>query len=97
MNTFECNKNKARSNFEKHSLRFTEACRMFNGHVLTLPSQNSNNFIEKRFITIGKINSQTAITVIWTNREQNIRVISARKASKKERGRYDTYIQKTIN
>ncbi len=96
-NTFECDKGKARSNFQKHQLRFTEGCRIFDGHSLTAPRNQSEDFGEIRYTTIGVLVTGEAVVVVWTNRAGNVRVISVRKARRKERSRYYAHIQKTIN
>lgn len=97
VNKFECNKDKARSNFKKHELRFTEGCQIFDGHTLTAESNNNSGLAEKRFVSIGVLNSQIAAVVVWTDRFGHIRVISVRKASRKERERYNAYIKKQVN
>ena len=96
-NTFECDKTKARKNHQKHRIKFTEACRIFEGHALTGPSPQNSNLNEERFISIGILDVDTAALVVWTKRNNNIRVISARKASSKEREHYYANIKKTIN
>jgi uncharacterized protein len=97
INKFECNKAKARSNLVKHGVRFTEGCRVFDGHTLTAESKSNEDVKEKRYITIGVLDDQTAIVLVWTERMGNIRVISVRKASIKEREAYYAHIKKTIN
>lgn len=97
VNIFECDKGKARSNLQKHKIKFTEACRIFDGHTLTAPSKQNSERGEERFVSIGILDGDTAALVIWTKRFNNIRVISARKASSIEREKYYAYIKKTIN
>jgi uncharacterized protein len=97
LNKFECDKKKARSNYYKHSLRFTEVCRIFDGLTLTSESKHNMDIKEKRFVTIGALDNQTAAVLVWTERKGNIRVISVRKASQKEREAYYGHIKKTIN
>jgi uncharacterized DUF497 family protein len=96
-NTFECDKSKARSNFAKHGIRFTEGCRIFDGHALTLPSKQNSDTKEERYVTIGALTENIAAVVIWTKRREYIRVISVRPACRAERERFNAYIQKTIN
>lgn len=96
-NTFECDKNKARSNFIKHRIRFTEGCRIFEGHVLTLPSAQNGDTKEERYATVGVLSSGMIAVMIWTRRRQHVRVISVRTARRAERERFHAHIQKTIN
>lgn len=94
---FECDKAKARSNFQKHKIRFTEGCRIFESHTLTLSSSQNVTAIEDRYITIGVLSREIAAVVIWTKRQGNIRVISVRKASIQERNKYDAHIKNATN
>lgn len=96
-NTFECDKAKARQNFLKHQLRFTESCRIFAGHTLTAPSKHNAVNAEERFTTIGVLDNKVAAVVVWTKRAGNIRVISARTASRNERELYNACIKKTAH
>lgn len=96
-NKFECDKGKAWSNYEKHLIRFTEGCRIFDGHALTLPSNQNTAGGELRYITLGALNNETAAVLVWTKRQSYIRVISVRKASRKEREMFHAHIQKAIN
>lgn len=97
MNTFECDKTKARSNYKKHTLRFTEGCRIFSGHTLTAQSKQNDSSNEERYKSIGALDEETTVVIVWTPRGSNIRVISVRKASKKEREDYYANIKKTLN
>ena len=94
---FECDKAKARSNFAKHKIRFTEGCRIFDGHVLTAPSSQNATDKEARHVTIGVLSGAVAAVVVWTERDGNRRVISVRKARTKERKEYDAYIKNATN
>lgn len=96
-NKFECDKSKGRSNFEKHGIRFSEGCRIFDGHTLTSPSKQNADLNEERYVSIGSLNSTTAVVVVWTRRLDNMRVISVRKARRDERDRFHAHIQKAIN
>ncbi len=94
---FECDKRKARSNYQKHRLRFTEACRAFAGHTLTAPSNQNLGNSEDRYATIGTLSSGVAAVIVWTKRGSNIRVISVRKARRTEREQFNAHIAKTLN
>jgi uncharacterized DUF497 family protein len=94
---FECDKVKARSNFQKHKIRFTEGCRIFEGHTLTSESIQNSTVNETRYITIGVLNPEVAAVVVWTKRQNNIRVISVRTASSQERKRFDAHIKNATN
>ncbi len=96
MDTFECDKAKAKSNYKKHALRFTEGCRIFSGHTLTARSKN-DELNEERYLSIGVLDNDTAVVMVWVQRASNIRVISVRKARDKEREDYNADIKKALN
>ncbi len=97
VNTFECDKTKARINHAKHKIRFTEGARIFDGHVLTAPSSRNTAGQEQRFLSIGILAGGHAAVVVWTRRGQRMRVISVRRARRKERERYHAHIEKTTD
>lgn len=49
------------------------------------------NYSEVRYIGIGRNNLMVVLTVVYTERESRIRIVSARRASKKERDLYYEY------
>lgn len=95
MNTFECDKDKARSNFIKHRVRFTDAGRALNSsYSLTSRSPQSDELNEERNLSIAKWGGGRAIVIVWTPRKNNIRIISVRCARKHEKEALDAYLQK---
>lgn len=85
---FEWDASKARSNFKKHGITFEEATTVFGDELaITIKSQGTSD--EVRFVTIGKaITGKLIIVVVHTDRNDRIRIISARPASKGERRQY---------
>ena len=53
------------------------------------------DYSQERFISYGQINPLVVVTVIHTGRRGRIRLISARKANRKERQAYYEYLGKT--
>jgi uncharacterized protein len=95
MTKFECDKNKARSNFSKHGIRFTDAAKSIkSGYSLTQRSPQSSCVAEERNLSITRRQDGRAIVVVWTPRKENARIISVRHARKKEQEAFDAYIQK---
>jgi len=91
MENFEWDETKNQSNQKKHKISFEDASDIFNDeNRLTYESKNSE---EKRFLTIGKA-FQAIIAVVYTSRNLAYRIISARRARKKER---IEYISKKLN
>jgi uncharacterized DUF497 family protein len=54
---------------------------------------NRQDYGETRKISIGKINNSICI-VVYTERKDVIRIISARKANQRERGKYHEHIER---
>lgn len=86
---FEWDEEKRIANIKKHSIDFRDACSVFNGVTVTVEDLR-RDYDEERFITIGSLNGRT-IVVVHTERLNNIRLISARKATKYERAKFKSY------
>lgn len=96
-NKFECDKTKARSNFDKHAIRFSEGCRIFDGHTLTAPSSQNSAAGEERFLSIGTLSHGVIVVLVWTKRLSHVRVISVRMARQKERDQFHAHIKKATS
>jgi uncharacterized protein len=84
---FEWDPEKAASNFRKHRVRFTEAETIFRDeNLLTLFDDTSD---EERYVAIGLGSLGEILYVVYTVRDEIIRLISARKATRIERGKYE--------
>lgn len=78
---------KAEDNERKHDISFAEAATVFNSPYLEMKDDSSN---EERFKAIGFSLKLNVLLVVYCYRdEDSIRVISARKATKKERKEYE--------
>lgn len=79
---FEWNREKAAANFKKHGVSFEEAALAFfdENAVELFDETNSEN--EIRYQIIG-ISDTRLIFVVYTARNEKIRIISARKANAK--------------
>jgi len=84
---FEWSEKKNADNIRKHGVSFEEAARVFNDPKRIEIYDKKHSFLEDRWITVG-INISTVLTVIFTERNDVIRIISACKALKKEIRRY---------
>jgi len=85
---FEWDLAKEAANVAKHGITFTDATSVFDDpHVLTEDSTKPE-YGEERSLAIGEVAGRLA-TVVYTDREQRRRIISARRARKNERERYD--------
>lgn len=89
--TFEWDEAKARTNFRKHHVRFEEAKTVFSDPFsLTIPDPD-HSIHEDRFVDIGYSSDRRILVVVYTEREQNIRIISCREATRAERRAYEEY------
>ncbi|MCI0514740.1 BrnT family toxin [candidate division KSB1 bacterium] len=87
--TFEWNEEKAISNYKKHKVTFEEGKSIFNDpFLLTFPDAEHSEF-EKRYINLGISLHGRILVLIHTERKNNIRIISCRKATLSERKVYE--------
>ena len=87
--SFEWDENKAKTNLVKHGVSFEEASTVFGDPLsLTIPDP-AHSQVEDRFIIMGHSHQRKLLVVAHTERGDNIRVISARRASRKERKHYE--------
>lgn len=77
---------KNKLNVEKHGLNFEDAHLVFEGQTVTF-EDDRYNYGEKRYITIGLL-AQREILIVHTQRVNQTRIISMRKANAKERKIY---------
>ena len=86
---FEWDKNKAIANLQKHGVSFAEAATVF-GDPLSITFPDPDHSInESRFITIGLSTGGKIIILSHTDRGDRTRIISARKATRKEQRFYE--------
>jgi uncharacterized DUF497 family protein len=86
---FEWDTNKAIANLQKHEVSFAEAATVF-GDPLSITFPDPDHSInESRFITIGLSTNGRIIILSHTDRDERIRIISARKATRKEQRFYE--------
>lgn len=86
---FEWDKDKAEQNLKKHGVSFEEATTVFADPLsLTIPDP-SHSEDEDRFVTTGLSHRQRQLVVVFTERGENIRIISVRLATARERKKYE--------
>ena len=86
---FEWDEIKARLNFEKHGVTFTEAATVFDDPLSATIHDPQHSELEDRFVTIGWSHSSRTIVVVHADREERIRIVSAREATSGERKSYE--------
>lgn len=88
MINFEWDELKAATNFAKHGITFIDASAVFNDPFALDVEERSMDYGEIRRRIIGLGNGRF-LTVIYTERGETIRLISARKSTRAERREYD--------
>jgi len=90
---FEWDENKNSSNIKKHGISFEEAKTVFYDENARLISDPDHSIEEERFIILGMSLNLKIIIVVHTYKEKDelIRIISARKATKNESKIYYRY------
>jgi hypothetical protein len=87
--TFEWDEEKAAGNLEKHGVTFEEASTVFMDLLSLTISDPLHSADEKRFVTVGESAEREILVVVHTQRDTQIRIISAREATRKERQDYE--------
>ena len=86
---FEWDSEKEKINITKHGLDFETASRVFYDENRIEKYDGEHSIDEDRYITIGEINGVAfVVMVVYTERKSAIRIISARKATKREKEEY---------
>lgn len=81
---FEWDDEKSKANLKKHDVDFDEAGTIFDDPLFITFLDEEHSSDEERYITIGLSSKQRLLMVAHTEREDTIRIISARKATKNE-------------
>ena len=87
---FEWDEDKRLANIHKHAIDFQDATTIFEGEIVTVEDTRFD-YGEQRFITLGLLKGRV-IAVVHTEREDKIRIVSARKATKYERITYFKHV-----
>ncbi len=85
---FQWNKRKARQNVRKHGVSFEEASTVF-GDTLSRTVDDPLHSDEERYVILGQSARGHLLVVVHTIRGDNIRIISARVATPRERKEYE--------
>ena len=80
---------KAKSNLEKHGVSFEEAATAFSDPMAATGADPDHSITEERYVTFGVSGKGRLVVVSHTEKDEAIRIISARKASKGERELYE--------
>ena len=88
---FDWDESNLLKNWEKHGVLVSECEQVFfNRPLLAQPDDRPSN-VEIRFYVLGQSDTGRLLFVVFTIRDQKLRVISARDMSRKERRSYERY------
>lgn len=86
---YEWDPQKAKTNFEKHGVSFEEGITVFNDPLYVDFYDPDHSADEHRYIIIGLSSAGQLLLVSYTERENTIRLISAREVTSAERRAYE--------
>ena len=82
---FEWDDDKARRNLKKHRVSFEEASSTFADPLARTIPDPLHSEDEDRFVNLGESEGGRLLVVVFTERDNKIRIISARVATRRER------------
>jgi len=86
---FDWDPDKAVRNLAKHGISFHEAATIFGDPLALTFSDPDHSDEEDRFLTFGLSSAGRMLVVSHTDREDRTRIISARRATRKEKKLYE--------
>ena len=86
---FEWDSRKAQANLRKHGVSFSEAATAFKDPLSITVVDPDHSIREGRFILIGRSRQQHLVVAVHIERDETIRIISARHANRREREAYE--------
>ncbi len=86
---FEWDPGKAAENLARHGVSFEEAATVFRDVLSATGADPDHSFDEERFVTFGVSTHDHLLTIAHTDRDDTIRIISARPATPSERKIYE--------
>lgn len=87
---FEWDEKKAYQNIKKHGISFEESATVFGDPFSITVYDPLHSKDEDRFVILGMSNKNRLLVVVHADRHDRIRIISARKATKKEGAQYES-------
>jgi uncharacterized DUF497 family protein len=88
---FEWDASKAAANLKKHGVSFEEAKTVFENPLAVILDDEAHSADERREIIIGHSQRNRLLLAAFTVRTSQIRLISARLATRQEREDYEQY------
>jgi hypothetical protein len=89
---FEWDSKKAESNAHKHGVTFDEACTAFGDPLALLMPDPDHSIGEERYVVLGMSDQHRLLVVSFSERPPRTRLISARRATRREWRKYEEEI-----
>jgi uncharacterized DUF497 family protein len=86
---FEWRASKAAENRAKHKVAFEEAATVFGDPLGRIVDDPRHSEDEERFVLLGESDRHRLLVVMFTERGEALHLISARKATRRERREYE--------
>ncbi|MGD0359621.1 MAG: BrnT family toxin [Bryobacteraceae bacterium] len=90
---FEWDPRKAAANLAKHEVSFEEAATAFGDPLGRIVADPRHSAVETRQVLMGVSKERRLLAVMFVERGEAIRIISARRATRPERRDYEEAIQ----
>lgn len=87
---FEWDPRKERLNRLTHGISFQEAATVFEDHLAVTRYDDAHSQEEERYIVLGRSSTGRLLVVVHAERRGRIRIISARRATPRERRDHET-------
>jgi uncharacterized DUF497 family protein len=86
---FEWDSRKARTNLAKHKVSFEEAASVFGDPLGRIVADPRHSAVEERLVLLGVSNKRRLLAVMYIERAEAVRIISARRATRPEKRDYE--------
>jgi uncharacterized DUF497 family protein len=86
---FEWDNDKAKRNIKKHGVSFEEAMTVFADPLSLTIHDPEHSDEEDRFVILGESSGRRLLVVVFTDRDDRIRIITASVATRQERKNYE--------
>lgn len=92
---FEWDEEKCKKNIETHGMDFVDAAELFSSPMLVIPDVRKQ-YGEHRYIGMGEIQGRIMVIVYTERKGDVIRIISLRKANKREQSKFKKEIKNRL-
>ncbi len=92
LNNFEWDSAKAETNLKKHGISFEEAKSVFYDDYARVKPDPDHSIVENRFIIQGVSKQNRLLVISFADRNEKIRIISARKSTNREKKQYEEFL-----